>query len=150
MPPRPPFGEAYGRVGEAERRAAERAEAGNMKEAYVSVLAPSQLGVGIPAGDSMLIHGVRLIAEKLGPWRTFGQTSFCVAIHPEVQQRDSTLEVTDGAARFNADDGFLVGLPEHVWPALHAFRTSIKASVGLEARLRQDAGVKRIHGGRAA
>eukprot|EP00873_Tetraselmis_striata_P001515 jgi/Tetstr1/421779/TSEL_012682.t1 len=47
---------------------------------------------------------------------------------------DNTLEVTDGAARFNADDGFLVGLPEHVRPALHAFRTSIKASVGLEVR----------------
>eukprot|EP00873_Tetraselmis_striata_P000176 jgi/Tetstr1/420440/TSEL_011553.t1 len=61
-------------------------------------------------------------------------TSFCVAIHPEVQQCDTTLEVNDGAARFNADDEFLVGLPEHVWPALHAFRTSIKASVGLEVR----------------
>eukprot|EP00873_Tetraselmis_striata_P006748 jgi/Tetstr1/427012/TSEL_017217.t1 len=187
-------------VGEAERRAAERAVMDNMKEAYVSVLVPSQLGVGIPAGDSMLIHGVRLIAEKLGPravivhtdlrnayneaWRRtiiqrhidcsplhhvipallaalstdlylvvddrsttplrsedsvhhgapLATTSFCVAIHPEVQQCGSTLEVTDGAARFNADDGFLVGLPEHVWPALHAFRTSIKASVGLEVR----------------
>eukprot|EP00873_Tetraselmis_striata_P018023 jgi/Tetstr1/438287/TSEL_026854.t1 len=186
-------------VGEAERRAAERAVVDNMKEAYVSVLAPSQLGVGIPAGDSMLIHGVRLIAEKLGPravivhtdlrnayneaWRRtiiqrhidcsplhpvipallaslstdsylvvddrsppmrtedgvqqgapLATTSFCVAIHPEVQQCDTTLEVNDGATRFNADDGFLVGLPEHVWPALHAFRTSIKASVGLEVR----------------
>eukprot|EP00873_Tetraselmis_striata_P023737 jgi/Tetstr1/444001/TSEL_031942.t1 len=147
-------------VGEAERRAAERAVVDNMKEAYVSVLAPSQLGVGIPAGDSVLIHGVRLIAEKLGSravivhtdlrnayneaWRRtiirrhigapLATTSFCVAIHPEVQRCDTTLEVNDGAARFNADDGFLVGLPEHVWPALHAFRTSIKASVGLEAR----------------
>eukprot|EP00873_Tetraselmis_striata_P018615 jgi/Tetstr1/438879/TSEL_027388.t1 len=154
-------------VGEAERRAAEWAVVDNMKEAYVSVLAPSQLGVGIPAGDSVLIHGVRFIAEKLGPRavivhtdlrnaytearrRTitqrhidcsplhpgapFATTSFCVAIHPEVQQCDTTLEVNDGAARFNADDGFLVGLPEHVWPALHAFRTSIKASVGLEVR----------------
>eukprot|EP00873_Tetraselmis_striata_P025316 jgi/Tetstr1/445580/TSEL_033352.t1 len=186
-------------VGEAERRAAERAVVDNMKEAYVSVLAPSQLGVGIPAGDSVLIHSVRLIAEKLGPravivhtdlrnayneaWRRtiikrhidcsplhpvipallaslstdsylvvddrsatlrsedgvrqgapLATTSFCVAIHPEVQQCDSTLEVTDGAARFNADDGFLVGLLERVWPALHAFRTSIKASVGLEVR----------------
>eukprot|EP00873_Tetraselmis_striata_P027240 jgi/Tetstr1/447504/TSEL_034885.t1 len=157
------------------------------------------LGVGIPAGDSVLIHGVRLIAEKLGPravivhtdlrnayneaWRRtiiqrhidcsplhpvipallaslstdsylvvddrsaplrsedgvqqgapLATTSFCVAIHPEVQQCDSTLEVNDGAARFNADDGFLVGLPVHVSPALHAFRTSIKASVGLEVR----------------
>eukprot|EP00873_Tetraselmis_striata_P014483 jgi/Tetstr1/434747/TSEL_023799.t1 len=61
-------------------------------------------------------------------------TSFCVAIHPEAHQCDSTLEVTDGAARFNAGDGFVVGLPEHVWPALDAFRTSIKASVGLEVR----------------
>eukprot|EP00873_Tetraselmis_striata_P017493 jgi/Tetstr1/437757/TSEL_026411.t1 len=154
-------------VGEAERRAAERAVVDNMKEAYVSVLAPSQLGVGIPAGDYVLIHGVRLIAEKLGPravivhtdlrnayneaWRRtiiqrhidcsplhpgapLATTSFCVATHPEVQQCDTTLEVNDGAARFNADDGFLVGLPEHVWPALHAFRTSIKASVGLEVR----------------
>eukprot|EP00873_Tetraselmis_striata_P026824 jgi/Tetstr1/447088/TSEL_034526.t1 len=154
-------------VGEAERRAAERAVVDNMKEAYVSVLAPSQLGVGIPAGDSVLIHGVRLIAEKLGPravivhtdlrnayneaWRRtiiqrhidcsplhhgapLATTSFCVAIHPEVQQCDTTLEVNDGAARFNADDCVLVGLPEHVWPALHAFRTSIKASVGLEVR----------------
>eukprot|EP00873_Tetraselmis_striata_P009766 jgi/Tetstr1/430030/TSEL_019891.t1 len=123
-------------VGEAERRAAERAVVDNMKEAYVSVLAPSQLGVGIPAGDPMLIHGVRLIAEKLGPRRRapLATTSFCVAIHPEVQQCDTTLEANDGAARFNADDGFLVGLPEHVWPALHAFRTSIKASVGLEVR----------------
>eukprot|EP00873_Tetraselmis_striata_P039930 jgi/Tetstr1/460194/TSEL_005509.t1 len=186
-------------VGEAERRAAERAVVDNMKEAYASVLAPSQLGVGIHAGDSVLIHGVRLIAEKLGPravivhtdlcnayneaWRRtiiqrhidcsplhpvipallaslstdsylvvddrsaplrsedgvqqgapLATTSFCVAIHPEVQQCDTTLEVNDGAARFNADDGFLVGLPEHVWPALHAFRTSIKASVGLEVR----------------
>eukprot|EP00873_Tetraselmis_striata_P007028 jgi/Tetstr1/427292/TSEL_017461.t1 len=187
----------YLQVGEAERRAAERAVVDNMKEAYVSVLAPSKLGVGIPAGDSMLIHGVRLIAEKLGPravivhtylrnayneaWRRtiiqrhidcsplhpvipallaslstdsylvvddrsaplrsedgvqhgapLAATCCCVAIYPEVQQCDTTLEVNDGAARFNADDGFLVGLPEHVWPALHAFRTSIKASVGLE------------------
>eukprot|EP00873_Tetraselmis_striata_P009911 jgi/Tetstr1/430175/TSEL_020006.t1 len=137
-------------VGEAERRAAERAVVDNMKEAYVSVLAPSQLGVGIPAGDSVLIHGVRLIAEKLGPpslstdsylvvdgvqqGAPLATTSFCVANHPEVQQCDTTLEVNDGAARFNADDEILVGLPKHVWPALHAFRTSIKASVGLEVR----------------
>eukprot|EP00873_Tetraselmis_striata_P010729 jgi/Tetstr1/430993/TSEL_020747.t1 len=37
-------------------------------------------------------------------------TSFCVAIHPEIRLCDSTLEVTDGAARFTADDGYLVGL----------------------------------------
>eukprot|EP00873_Tetraselmis_striata_P000366 jgi/Tetstr1/420630/TSEL_011718.t1 len=75
---------------EAERRVAERAVVDNMKETYVSMLAPSQLGVGISA---------------------------------------------DGAARFNAEDKHLVGRPEHVWPALHAFRTPIKASVGLEVRI---------------
>eukprot|EP00873_Tetraselmis_striata_P001648 jgi/Tetstr1/421912/TSEL_012812.t1 len=152
-------------VGEAERRAAERAVVDNMKEAYVSVLAPSQLGVGISAGDSTLIQGGRLIAEKLGPravsvdtdlrnayneaWRrTIIQRHIdCSPLHPVILALlaslstdsylvvdDRTLEVDDGAARFNADDGFMVGLPEHVWPALHAFRTSIKASVGLELR----------------
>eukprot|EP00873_Tetraselmis_striata_P008543 jgi/Tetstr1/428807/TSEL_018794.t1 len=50
-----------------------------------------------------------------------------------MQHCDNTLEVTDGAARFNANNGYLVGLPERVWPALHAVRTSIKASVGFEA-----------------
>eukprot|EP00873_Tetraselmis_striata_P013642 jgi/Tetstr1/433906/TSEL_023086.t1 len=69
-------------VGKAERRAAERAVVDNMKEAYVSVLGPgSQLGVGIPAGDYVLIHGVRLIAEKLGP--PLATTSFCVSIYPK-------------------------------------------------------------------
>eukprot|EP00873_Tetraselmis_striata_P008213 jgi/Tetstr1/428477/TSEL_018488.t1 len=52
---------------EAERRAAERAVVDNMKDAYVSVLAPSQLSVDISAGDSVPIHCVGPIAEKLGP-----------------------------------------------------------------------------------
>eukprot|EP00873_Tetraselmis_striata_P045052 jgi/Tetstr1/465316/TSEL_010012.t2 len=166
---------------------------------YVSVLAPSHLGVGITARASVRIHGVRLIAEKLGPravivhtdlrnvsneaWRRtiikrhivssplhhvilahlaslstdsfslvdnrpapmrsedgaqegapLATASFCVAIYPEGEECDNTLEVRGVAARFNADYGHLVGLPEHVWPALHAFRMSIKASVGLEVR----------------
>eukprot|EP00873_Tetraselmis_striata_P014814 jgi/Tetstr1/435078/TSEL_024047.t1 len=61
-------------------------------------------------------------------------TFFCVAIHPQVEECDTTLEITSGrGARFNyADDKKLVGLPdEHVWPAVHAFRTYTKA---LEAR----------------
>eukprot|EP00873_Tetraselmis_striata_P026194 jgi/Tetstr1/446458/TSEL_033999.t1 len=65
--------------------------------------------------------------------RPLATTSFFVAIHPEVHECDSTL-VTYGAARFNADDGYFVGLPAHVRAALHAFRTSITASVGLEVR----------------
>eukprot|EP00873_Tetraselmis_striata_P024008 jgi/Tetstr1/444272/TSEL_032164.t1 len=186
-------------VGEAKRRAAGRAVVDNMKEAYMSVLAPSHLGVGISAGDSVLIHRARLIAEKLGQraiiahtdfrraynevwcrtiikrqinWSSLhhvipallaylftdsfllvddrsaplqsedgvqhaaplATTSFCVAIHPKVEECGKALDVTYGAARFNADDVYFVGLPEHVWPAHHAFRTSIKASMGLEVR----------------
>eukprot|EP00873_Tetraselmis_striata_P033511 jgi/Tetstr1/453775/TSEL_040727.t1 len=139
-------------VGKAERRAVERVVGDNMKETYVSaVLAPSQLGVGISAGNSMLIHGIRLIAEKLAPRAVIVHTDLCNAYN-EARRRTiiqrhidcsllhhvilATLEVTDhGAARFNAGDGYLVGLTEHVWPALHAFRTSIKASVGLEGLL---------------
>eukprot|EP00873_Tetraselmis_striata_P026025 jgi/Tetstr1/446289/TSEL_033833.t1 len=111
-------------VGEAERRATERAVVDNMKVANVSVLAPSQLGVvvGISAGDSMLIHG-----------RAVGHDIVLRRDSPKMEECDNTLEVTDWTtACFNADDGYLVGMPEHVWPArLHAFRTtSIKASVG--------------------
>eukprot|EP00873_Tetraselmis_striata_P025529 jgi/Tetstr1/445793/TSEL_033439.t1 len=52
-------------VGDAERRAAERAVVDDMKaEAYVSTLAPSQLGVGISAGDFVPIHGVRLCHRR--------------------------------------------------------------------------------------
>eukprot|EP00873_Tetraselmis_striata_P005355 jgi/Tetstr1/425619/TSEL_016039.t1 len=66
---------------------------------------------------------------QLGP--PLATTSFRVAIHPEVEKCDKTSEVTDGAGRFNVDGEYLVGMPEHVWPALHAFRKSIEASVGL-------------------
>eukprot|EP00873_Tetraselmis_striata_P026819 jgi/Tetstr1/447083/TSEL_034521.t1 len=115
-------------VGEAERRATERAVVDNMKEAYVSVLAPSQLGVGISAGDLMLIHGVRLI-EKLGPravivhndlrnayneaWcRTIIQRHIdCSPLHPVIPallaslSTDSYLVVDDRSAPLRSEDG---------------------------------------------
>eukprot|EP00873_Tetraselmis_striata_P044718 jgi/Tetstr1/464982/TSEL_009713.t1 len=65
-----------------ERRVEERAVVDNMKEAYVSVLALSRSGVGISAGDSVLIHGVRFITESLGA--PLATASFRVVIHPEV------------------------------------------------------------------
>eukprot|EP00873_Tetraselmis_striata_P012011 jgi/Tetstr1/432275/TSEL_002309.t1 len=54
-------------VGEAKRRTAERAVVNNIKKAYVSVLAPSQLGVGISPGDSVLIIHGRTRTSR--PWR---------------------------------------------------------------------------------
>eukprot|EP00873_Tetraselmis_striata_P026725 jgi/Tetstr1/446989/TSEL_034447.t1 len=143
-------------VGEAERRAAERAVVDNMKEAYVSVLAPSQLGVGIPASDSMLIHVVRLIAEKLGPravivhtdlrnaynqaWRrTIIQRHIgCSLLHPVIPallaspSTDSYLVVDDRSAPLRSEDGVQQGAPL----ATTSFCVAIhpKASVGLEVR----------------
>eukprot|EP00873_Tetraselmis_striata_P008531 jgi/Tetstr1/428795/TSEL_018782.t1 len=143
-------------VGEAERRAAERAVVDNMKEAYVSVLAPSQLGVGIPAGDSVLIHGVRLIAEKLvsravivhsdlrnayneGWRRTIIQRHIdCSPLHPVIPallaslSTDSYLVVDDRSAPPRSEDGVQQGAPL----ATTSFCVAIhpEASVGLEVR----------------
>eukprot|EP00873_Tetraselmis_striata_P019639 jgi/Tetstr1/439903/TSEL_028310.t1 len=128
----------------------------NMKEAYVSVLAPSQLGVGIPAGDSVLIHGVRLIAEKLGPravivhtdlrnayneaWRrTIIQRHIdCSPLHPVIPallasvSTDSYLVVDDRSAPLRSEDGVQQGAPL----ATTSFCVAIhpEASVGLEVR----------------
>eukprot|EP00873_Tetraselmis_striata_P001328 jgi/Tetstr1/421592/TSEL_012536.t1 len=130
-------------VGEAERRAAERAVVDNMKEACVSVLAPSQLSVGVPAGDSMLIHGVRLIAEKLGPRAVIVHTDPRNAYN-EAWRRTSIQRRIDCSplrpvipallASLSTDSYMVVDDRTFIWPALHAFRTSIKASVGLEMR----------------
>eukprot|EP00873_Tetraselmis_striata_P000693 jgi/Tetstr1/420957/TSEL_012017.t1 len=127
-------------VGKAERRAAEREVVDNMKEAYVSVLAPSRLVVDISAGNSTLIHGVHLIAEKLGPraaivhstdlcnaynevWRrTIIQRHIdCPALHPIIPaltaslSTDSYLLVDDGSAPLRWEDG---GNTAHRWPRL--------------------------------
>eukprot|EP00873_Tetraselmis_striata_P019711 jgi/Tetstr1/439975/TSEL_003041.t1 len=90
---------------------------------------------------------IRICSWTIGPplcgWRTacnrahpsVGQDFLLGRNHPEVRQCDSTLEVTNGAARFNADNGSLVGLPERTFGRpFHAFRMPIKASVGLEER----------------
>eukprot|EP00873_Tetraselmis_striata_P037014 jgi/Tetstr1/457278/TSEL_043883.t1 len=143
-------------VGEAERRAAERAVVDNMKEAYVSVLAPSQLGVGIPAGDSVLIHCVRIIAEKLGPRavivHTYLRNAYNEACRRTIIQRhidcsplhlviiallaslstDSYLVVDDRSAPLRSEDGVQQGAPlatTSLCVAIHP-----EASVGLEVR----------------
>eukprot|EP00873_Tetraselmis_striata_P028972 jgi/Tetstr1/449236/TSEL_036441.t1 len=122
-------------VREAEWRAAERAVVDNVKEAYVSVLAPSQLGVDIYAWDSALIHGVSLIAEKLGPravivhtdlrnayneaWRrTIIQRHIdCSPLHfviialPASLSTDSFLRVDDQSTALRSEDGVQHGAP---------------------------------------
>eukprot|EP00873_Tetraselmis_striata_P034492 jgi/Tetstr1/454756/TSEL_041640.t1 len=151
-------------VREAERRAAERSVVDKM-EACVSVFAPYHLvGVGISARDYVLIHGARLIAEKLGPRAVIAHTDLrnayneawrrtiiqryidCSPLHPVIHallaslSTDSFPLVDDRSAPLRSENGVQQGAPlatasfYHVWPALHAFRTTIKAPVGLEMR----------------
>eukprot|EP00873_Tetraselmis_striata_P011902 jgi/Tetstr1/432166/TSEL_021623.t1 len=143
-----------------ERRAAERPVVDNMKEGYVSVLAPSQLGVGIPAGDSMLIHGVRLIAEKLGPrtvivhtdlrnayneaWRrTIIQRHIdCSPLHHVIPallaslSTDSYLVVDDRSAPLRSEDGVQQGAPL----ATTSFCVAIPKCSNVTARWRSQTG----------
>eukprot|EP00873_Tetraselmis_striata_P016615 jgi/Tetstr1/436879/TSEL_025655.t1 len=90
---------------------------------------------------SLSMDSFMLVDDRSAPVRSaedgvhFGAplatTSFCVAIHPEVEECDKTLEGTDGAARFNADDRYVADVQEHFWPALHVFCTSIRHPWGL-------------------
>eukprot|EP00873_Tetraselmis_striata_P025312 jgi/Tetstr1/445576/TSEL_033348.t1 len=104
------------------------------------------IGVGISAGNSMLIHGDRLIAEKLRPrsavivhtdylrnayneaWRrTIIQSHIdCSPLHPVIRAPSLPLHgFVSGrgrSVRYSASTMRLAG----------SFRTSIKASVGLE------------------
>eukprot|EP00873_Tetraselmis_striata_P028558 jgi/Tetstr1/448822/TSEL_003790.t1 len=151
-------------LGEAERRVAERAGVDNMKEAYLSVLAPSQPGVGISAGDSFLIHGAHLIAEKLGPRAVVVRTDLpnayneawrrtimiqrhiaCSPLHPVIptllasRSTDSFLLADDRSAPLRLEDAVQHGAllaTASFGVAIHPECDSTlgEASVGLEVR----------------
>ena len=56
---------------------------------------------------------------------------FCAALHPAVREVDEKLAPVGGAARFDMDDGFLVGPPAEVFAALATFESAFTA-IGLE------------------
>lgn len=60
--------------------------------------------------------------------------AFCVGIHPEVRALDAELAASGGAARFDMDDGYAVGHPDVVFPAILAFAERV-AHLGLELQL---------------
>ena len=50
---------------------------------------------------------------------------FCVAWHPYVRELDETLGSVGGIARFGMDDGYLIGPPAVLFPALEKFEKQI-------------------------
>ena len=187
-------------IGEADRRVFGRVVMKVLAPAYREVLHPQQLAVGVKAGDTILIHGVRLLMEQLGdravvvhtdlknayneewresifstlmrrpalraavqPFRAAMSTdaflvvggrpglvtssegvqqgdplstgAFCLPIHEYVRRADEALRARGGACRFFADDGYLVGLPEDVWPALARLTEDLLQQTGLEMQV---------------
>ena len=59
---------------------------------------------------------------------------FCVGLHPEIKVLDAEVAVAGGAARFDMDDGYVVGPPEAVFPAVLRFSDNIR-DLGLELQL---------------
>ena len=57
---------------------------------------------------------------------------FCLAWHPFVRVLDATLQQVGGMARFGMDDGYAVGPPEVVFPALERFTRDVREVCLLE------------------
>ena len=62
---------------------------------------------------------------------------FCVAWHPWVRELDSTLTKVGGLARFGMDDGYTVGPPNILFPALSKFAADIRDNCGLELEMKK-------------
>ena len=50
---------------------------------------------------------------------------FCVAWHKEVRELNSSLKSSGGMARFGMDDGYALGPPDVVFPALEKFARDV-------------------------
>ena len=76
-----------------------------------------------------------------GEGTTQGDTAsspyFCVAWHPWVRELDSTLAQVGGLARFGMDDGYTVGPPNILFPALSKFAADIRDNCGLELEMKK-------------
>ena len=59
---------------------------------------------------------------------------FCVATHPEVKAFDAELAEHGRAARFDMDDGYAVGPPEIVFPAVVRFAAALR-DLGLDLQI---------------
>ena len=59
--------------------------------------------------------------------------AFCAAIHDAVKELNDYLTPHDWTAKFDMDDGYALGPPQHVFRGVTNFATAI-AALGLELR----------------
>ena len=57
----------------------------------------------------------------------------CAGIHPEIRKLDVAVAASGGAARFGMDDGYVIGPPDVVFPAIEQFACDVR-ELGLEMR----------------
>ena len=57
---------------------------------------------------------------------------FCVGIQEAAEELDAAVAAAGGVARFGMDDGFVVGPPHVVFPAIERFKARLKSECGLE------------------
>ena len=83
-------------------------------------------------------NGLRLAdyqcAEGVHQGDPLSSAQFCAAIHPEVRQLDAELRDSGGSARFDMDDGYALGPPDEVFPAVLRFAARVHA-LGLELQV---------------
>ena len=56
---------------------------------------------------------------------------YCIACHEEVKSLDRDLAAAGGKAVFGNDDGYAIGPPEVVFPAIDKFASEVKEKHGL-------------------
>ena len=79
------------------------------------------------------VTGLESLGEKWGDCEEGGTQGdpltgflFGVAIQPYVRELDAALTGVGGMARFGCDDGYALGPPDIVFPALERFATSLR------------------------
>jgi len=108
------------------------------QEPHLRSLVPLSWATYVPESSIFLGTGQNradfLSAEGMQQGDGVASAGFCVGIHPEVKELDAEVGAAGGAARFDMDDGYVVGPPAVVFPAVLRFAERI-SDLGLELQL---------------
>ena len=72
--------------------------------------------------------------EGVQQGNALASAGFCAAIHPDVVALDAKLAASGGTAKFDMDDGYVLGPPSLVFAGSDRFSATVSES-GLELRL---------------